>query len=71
MFEALDLRSAINAVELYGQTPNWLYSYAAGHCFRKNLSGPAADSLRRCLVHHDACSLNRLTPEWDALIQLG
>lgn len=38
--------------------------------FLENKTGPAVDSLRRCVNSIKNCSPYRMTPEYDALIQL-
>jgi hypothetical protein len=40
------------------------------HCFRKNATGLAVNSLRRCVNALHDCTHYRETPEYDALILL-
>ena len=40
------------------------------HCFIENLQGLAVESLRRCYKAIRECKPYRMTPEYDALIQL-
>jgi len=51
-------------------TANAIYNNAARKCFVENLTGPAVESLRRCLIAWDDDYINRCTPEWDSMITL-
>jgi len=53
-------------------SPVLVYMFAADKCFTDNISGPAVESLRRCKrAWNDNKGLGfRMTPEWDALINL-
>ena len=51
-------------------TPFFLYSKAAESAFLKNCQGPEAESLRRCVMALGRTGVSRLTPEWDAMIQM-
>lgn len=49
---------------------NRLYRDAAMECFIENKTGPAVESLRRCLIALVSGDVERETEEWDNLIQL-
>lgn len=51
-------------------TATAIYNNAARKCFVENLTGPAVESLRRCLIAWDVDYINRCTPEWDEMINL-
>jgi len=54
-------------------TVNQLYNAAVRKAFIENQQGPAVESLRRCIMEWDKGEkdgVRRLTPEWDALIEL-
>jgi hypothetical protein len=67
MFEELGCADLLKAKSLGMPT---IYRMCAEGCFICNSTGPAVDSLRRCLHALNTCNCNRLTPEFDALIQL-
>lgn len=50
--------------------PPVLYSFMASKAFIMNEQGPYADSLRRAVCALESGKINRLTPEWESLIQL-
>ena len=51
--------------------PPTIYRMATHDAFLSNLQGPLADSLRRCAKAIDNCDPYRMTPEFDALIDLA
>ena len=50
--------------------PPQMLEMVAMHCFINNQTGPAADSLRRCIKALHTCSAYRQTPEYEKLIDL-
>jgi hypothetical protein len=48
-----------------------LYRLSVEKAFCENSTGPAVESLRRCYTALRDCSINRMTPEWENLIQLS
>lgn len=50
--------------------PPTVYSILGVECFTYNTTGPAVESLRRCLLSFRESKIYRRTPEWDNLIQL-
>jgi hypothetical protein len=51
--------------------PVTLYHMAMEKAFITDLRGSAVDSLRRCLIAIKDCGAYRMTPEFDALIDIG
>lgn len=51
-------------------TPPTVFRILAEDCFVRDLKGPAVESLRRCMKAIWESKIHRMTPEWDALIQL-
>lgn len=50
--------------------PIAMYRMMAEKAFMEELTGPAVDSLRRCLIAYHKCTVYRMTKEWDDFIQL-
>ncbi len=50
--------------------PHVIYNMIAHECFIFNDSGPAVDSIRRCIQALDNCHPHRMTKEFDDLIYL-
>lgn len=47
-----------------------LYRMATEQCFLENTQGPAVESLRKSYKAYLTCKVYRMTPEFDALIEL-
>lgn len=67
MFTLLDYEDLCYKTNLY---PPSVYQIVAEACFIKDLQGLAVDSLRRCMEAFKKSEVWRMTPEWDALIEL-
>jgi len=51
--------------------PITLYRMAGERAFLDKMEGPEVDSLRRCIIASNNCSVYRVSPEWDAMIELS
>lgn len=51
--------------------PMPMYGAAVWRAFKLGTSGPAVESLRRCIFELDRVGICRMTPAWDALINLA
>jgi len=51
-------------------TPLSAYRTAAIVCFKQNLQGKSVESLRKCVIAFEHSTVNRKTPEWDAMIEI-
>lgn len=59
-----------NIAQEQGVTAIVLYRMMVEKAFAENLHGPAVESLRRCFNAFEQHTLYRMTPEWDAMIDL-
>ena len=70
----LALFKALNApqgmVDDEHSIPTHFYKYLTIEQFRKNTNGKAVESLRRCIDALLSCKPYRMTPDFDALIEL-
>ena len=51
--------------------PIAMYRMMAEKAFMEEMTGPAVDSLRKCLIAYHKCTIYRMSEEWDNMINVN